>query len=366
MQSFNHRIRQLILLAIILLLVVISVVELKTFLPGLLGAITLYILSRSSYFRFIYKRKWKKGLTALLYVFFYLILFGIPFALAILLISPKLNTFLEDPSGFISDAKVAVMHLQQKTGMQFVSAASLEKSLSGIVSFVPTILNSTANLVSNLAIMLFLLYYMLYNAKDMELALNRYIPLKQRNINMLASETRVTVKANALGIPLISIIQGITATLGYFIFGVQDWALWGFLTGVFAFFPVVGTMLIWVPLVIFLYASGENGQATGVLLYSAIVTGNVDYAARITLLKKIGDVHPVVTIMGVLIGLNLFGFIGLVFGPLLLNYILVLFRIYMNEFVDNDCEDYDQEVEKKNQAKREGKEKKQQESEGGE
>jgi predicted PurR-regulated permease PerM len=67
-----------------------------------------------------------------------------------------------------------------------------------------------------------------------------------------------------------------------------------------------------------------------------VVTGNVDYIARISLLKRMGDVHPVITILGVLVGLGLFGFIGLIFGPLLVNYVIVLFNIYMNEFTDRD------------------------------
>jgi predicted PurR-regulated permease PerM len=183
--------------------------------------------------------------------------------------------------------------------------------------------------------MLFILYFMLYNGKEIERMLNRLIPLKQENINMLASETKKLVRANALGVPLISIIQGLTATLGYFIFGVNEWGLWGFLTGVFAFFPVVGTMVVWVPLVIYTYAIGDTWHATGLLIYSVLITGNVDYLARITIMKRMGDVHPVMTILGVLVGLGLFGFIGLIFGPLLVNYIIVLFKIYMNEFIEN-------------------------------
>ncbi|HPN59830.1 MAG TPA: AI-2E family transporter, partial [Chitinophagaceae bacterium] len=58
-----------------------------------------------------------------------------------------------------------------------------------------------------------------------------------------------------------------------------------------------------------------------------------DYLARITLLKRMGQVHPVVTVLGVIVGLGLFGFIGLIFGPLLVNYIILLFRIYCNEFI---------------------------------
>lgn len=336
MPTFNNRIKQILLLSIIILLLYLVVRELQLFLPGLLGALTLYILSRTSYFQLIFNRKWKKGWAASLFIFYYLFLLGLPIYLAVTLISPKINAFLENPNAMVDAAKSSISTVQDRFGVKVLSENTLSNLLNKLTAFIPGLLNSTANVISNLAIMLFVLYYMLYNGREMERILNRLIPLKQDNINMLASETKKLVRANALGIPLISIIQGITATLGYFIFGVNEWVLWGFLTGVFAFFPVVGTMVIWVPLVIYMYAIGDNWQATGLLLYSVIVTGNVDYLSRITLLKKMGDVHPVITILGVLVGLSLFGFIGLIFGPLLINYIIVLFKIYMNEFIENE------------------------------
>lgn len=335
MPTFNNRIKQVLLLSLILLFVYLVIQELSLFLPGLLGALTLYILSRSNYFQLIYNRKWKKGWAAGLFIIYYLFLLGLPIFLAVTLISPKVNTFLENPDAMVSAAKQSITTIQQKIGFNVVSENTLTNLLSKLTAFIPTVLNSTANIISNLAIMLFVLFYMLYNGREIERMLNRLIPLKQENINMLASETKKLVRANALGIPLISIIQGLTATLGYFIFGVEEWALWGFLTGVFAFFPVVGTMVIWVPLVLYTYAIGDTWHATGLLLYSVLVTGNVDYFARITLLKRMGDVHPVITILGVIVGLGLFGFIGLIFGPLLVNYIIVLFKIYMNEFIEN-------------------------------
>jgi predicted PurR-regulated permease PerM len=263
-------------------------------------------------------------------------LIGLPVFLAVTLISPKINSFMANPNETMNSVKQSIATIQGKLGFTVISEASLSNSLSKLSAFVPSILNSTANIITNLAIMLFVLYHMLINGSEMERMLNRIIPLKQENINRLASETKKMVRANALGIPLISIIQGATATLGYFIFGVKEWALWGFLTGVFAFFPVVGTMLVWVPLVLYMYATRENWNATGLLVYSVVVTGNIDYIARVTLLKKMGDVHPVITILGVIVGLGLFGFIGLIFGPLVVNYIIVLFNIYMNEFIDKD------------------------------
>jgi predicted PurR-regulated permease PerM len=235
--------------------------------------------------------------------------------------------------------------VQDKIGIEITTQQALSNSLNKITAFLPSLLNSTANLLTNLIIMLFFLYYMLYYGSEMEKTLFRIIPLKDTNTTMLAAETKKLVKANALSIPLISIIQGLTATLGYFIFGVHEWALWGFLTGVFAFFPVVGTMIVWIPLVIYTYTTGHSGMALGLTLYSLIVTGNVDYISRITIMKKLGNVHPVITVLGVLVGLGLFGFVGLIFGPLLVNYIIVLFKIYMNEFVEPLAEEYAAEKE---------------------
>lgn len=334
MPNFNERIKQVLLIGLIILLIYLSLRELSLFMPGLLGAVTLYILSRASYFQLVYNKKWKKGRAALLFMFYYLLLLGVPIFMAITLISPKINQLLNDPTALIGNIKQGVLQIQAKTGFNFVSEKSLSSSIDQVMAFIPSILNSTANLLTNLILMLFFLYYMLVNGKEIEKTLFRIIPFLDANTSILATETKKMVKANALGIPLISIIQGITATVGYVLFGVHDFALWGFLTGVFAFFPVVGTMIVWVPLVIYMFASGDSYNATALTFYSIVVTGNVDYISRITIMRKMGDVHPVVTVLGVIVGLGLFGFIGLIFGPLLISYIILLFKIYVSEFGD--------------------------------
>jgi predicted PurR-regulated permease PerM len=336
--GFNDRIRQILVLFLLLLFVYLVIQELYIFLPGLLGALTIYILSRGQNFQLVYNRKWKKGSAAGLFIFYYLLILGIPIFLSITLISPKINAFLENPDAMLDTAKKSIMTIQQNMGFKFISEESLTTSLDRLTNFIPTILNSTATLITNLAIMLFILYYMFYHGREMEKFLMQVIPLKQENINMLAAETKKMVKANALGIPLISVIQGLTAMLGYFIFGVKEFALWGFLTGIFAFFPVVGTMIVWVPLVLYTYATGDHWNATALFIYSILVTGNVDYLARMTIIRKLGNVHPVITILGVIVGLGLFGFIGLIFGPLLISYIIVLFQIYSNEFAGKEIE----------------------------
>ena len=318
---------------LIVIIAVLLIFELTVFIPGFLGGITLYILSRSLYFQFIFKYKWKKGLTALLFILAFIILIAIPIYIGIELVSPKIKLITDQQDKLIQGIQIIADKIKAKTGMDLFTANNAKETAAKISAFLPQLLNSTAVMLGNLLMMFFLYYYLLTGGSRLESYLLKIIPLKNENIDLLAEETKMMVKANALGIPIICIVQGVFAALGYWIFGVNDWALWGFFTGLFAFFPMVGTMIIWVPLVAYMFATGNDFYATGLTLYSFIITGNVDYVARITLMKKIGDVHPLITILGVIVGLNLFGFVGLIFGPLLISYFMVLVKIYINEFV---------------------------------
>ncbi len=330
--TFNDRLRQLLLLALIILLGWLLITELYVFLPGLMGGVTVYILSRGLFFRLIYKKKWKKGWTALLFILVSLILISIPIYFSIVLISPKINDIVSNQDKILQGIKIFSGKISDYIGIKLLTEENTKAISLKITSYLPKILNSTLNVATNLLMLFFLLYYLLVNGKEIEHYLNKIIPLKKHNVEQLAAETKNMIRANALGIPIICVVQGIFATLGYWIFGVEDWGLWGFLTGVFAFFPLVGTMIIWVPLMLYMLSTGNTWSGVGLGIYSLVVTGNVDYITRLGLLKKMGDVHPMITVLGVIVGLNLFGFMGLIFGPLLLSYFIILIKIYFNEF----------------------------------
>ncbi len=334
MTHFNNRIRQIVLLMVIAFLGFLIIRELYVFLPGLMGALTFYILGRERFFALTEHRKWKSGITALVFILFFLILIAGPLYYAVILVSPKISDLFSHTDELMIGLQALSTKLKLVTGEDLLSSQNITSLQSNLTNFIPTFLNSTAMILSNLLVMFFVLYFMLTGGRNMESSIRGFIPLHNESIVVLAEETKHMVKANAVGIPLISLIQGITAWIGYLIFGLDDAIMWGFLTGVFAFFPIVGTMMIWVPLVIFLYSQGMNGPATGLLIYSLAVTGNVDYLARVTLMKKIGNVHPLITVFGVIVGLKLFGFMGFIFGPLVFSYTIILIKIYSHEFVD--------------------------------
>lgn len=134
----------------------------------------------------------------------------------------------------------------------------------------------------------------------------------------------------------MALAQGICATIGYAVFGISDPLLLGFLTGLCSVIPFVGSALVWVPLVVYLFAVGPQSAAIGLLAYCLIVVLNVDNILRMVLLKAFADIHPLITLFGVIVGLPLFGFLGLIFGPLLISYLLLLMKIYVNEFSNHN------------------------------
>ncbi|MDP4284813.1 MAG: AI-2E family transporter [Bacteroidota bacterium] len=332
MTTFNNHLRQIILLAIIVLIGILLLQHFYIFLPGVLGAVTLYILSRKSYSYLIEKKKWAPSWTALLYILGYTFIICLPVYLAVVLLIPKLVALFNDPVQLVVALKTLSQKIQDATGIELYNADSIKAGTKNLANNLPSLLTGTANFITNLLLMFFVLYYMLIHGNKMGNYLKDIIPLKSSNREMLSSETDIMIRANAIGIPLLAIIQGLVGTLGYFIFGIKDYGIWGFLTGVASLIPIVGTGLIWLPLTIFLLATNQFWMGIGLGIYSLAIISNVDYVARITLLRKIGDVHPLITIFGVIIGLSMFGFLGLIFGPLLISYFIVLVKIYRNEF----------------------------------
>ena len=167
----------------------------------------------------------------------------------------------------------------------------------------------------------------------METSIYEHIPLKDENVAKLGKEVRNVVLSNAVGIPVIAILQGVVALIGYLIIGVKEPWFWFVVTCITAMLPVVGAALAYVPLAIIFFANGDTGKGIFMLIYGFGVIGVVDNFFRFALAKKIGNIHPLVTVFGVIIGISLFGFIGLIFGPLLISLFILLLKIYSSEFI---------------------------------
>lgn len=329
----SNRLRQVFFIIIILLLGILLSWQLYSFLPALLGAITLYILMHGAMLYLTEKRKWRKGWTTLLLMLVSFIVILLPVGLLINMLSSKVSYAIQHSSELVVALKKIVADAEAQLNMEILSDENINKLGDLIAKSLPGIVGATFNSISTIFFMYFILYFMLMNARYMEDTLYEYIPLKDENVSRLGKEVNGMVVSNAVGIPLIAFAQGLVGLIGYLILGVKEPFFWFGVTCIAGMIPVVGAALAYVPLSILFFANGQNWQGVALLIFGFGIIGTIDNVLRFTLLKKLGNVHPLTTVFGVIIGLNLFGFIGLIFGPLMISLFMLLLRIYSSEFV---------------------------------
>ena len=329
----QNRIRQVFFIVIIVLLGLLLFLELYIFLPALLGAVTLYIIMRKWMFYLTIKKRWRKGWTAALLMFASLIVILLPIAVLVNMLSSKITFAIQHSNELVSALKTVVTDIEQRFNIEIASDENINKLGNYITGGIPRLLSATFNTLGTIFFMYFILYFMLVNGRNMENNIYEHIPLRDENAGMLGKEVRNMVLSNAVGIPVIAILQGIVALIGYLIIGVKEPWFWFVVTCIAAMLPVVGAALAYIPLALIFFANDQTGKGIFMLIYGFVIIGLTDNVFRLMLAKKIGNVHPMVTVFGVIIGLSVFGFIGLIFGPLLISLFLLLLKIYSNEFI---------------------------------
>lgn len=335
-QISSVKIKQVFLLAIILILAALICYNLALFIPSVLGAITIYVVCRKYNFYLQEEKKWKPWLASLTLMFASLIILILPiYFIGDLLIEKlgnaqaymdKFNVFLEKIHTYIFD----------KVGFDILSKENMDKLKSSVGQFSTKALSGTVNTLTVVMSVYFILYFMLAKPRLFERILSSSAPLKRSNVSMIGEKMRKLIMANAIGIPVVALGQGIVALVGYFIFGAPSAVLLFALTAAASMIPVVGAAIVYVPVCVYMIAEGNTGAGLGLAAYCLIVVGLTDNVLRFTLLKKLEDIHPLNTVFGIIMGMNLFGFMGLVFGPILISLTLLLMQVYRNEFSDDD------------------------------
>ena len=329
----QNRIRQFFFIVILLLLGILLFLELYSFLPALLGAITLYILLHRFMFYLTEKKRWRRGWTTLLLMLASFIIILLPVGLLINMLSSKITYAVQHSSELVEALKKVAHKIELQYDITLVSDQNINKLGSTIAQMLPQILGATFNTLTTIFFMYFILYFMLMNGRKMENTLYEYIPLKDENVNEVGKEVNMMVLSNAIGIPVIAFAQGVLGLIGYLIIGVKEPFFWFGVTCIAGMLPVVGAALAYIPLAIIFFANDQIWQGIAMTIFGFGIIGTADNVLRFTLLKRIGNVHPLTTVFGVIIGLKLFGFIGLIFGPLLISLFMLLLKIYSSEFI---------------------------------
>ncbi len=325
-------IRQILFLGFLICLGLIIFKELYFMVGAFLGAVTLYVILMTPMKFLVIIWRWPSWLSALSLMLLSLIVMVIPIAYMAMVTIEKVRPVIENPA-IINDI-VTKVHTYLNTNYQIdvLNEENVQKISQEVVPFAQKTLGGTFSALGNIFLMYLVLYFMLVKTRNMERWLRRNVKFKTTNARTLIPDIRNLVYSNAIGIPIVAFIQGIVGTIGYWIFGVEEYILMGILTAISSVIPIVGTLAIYLPLSIFQFATAGAYEGIAVALWGFIVIGSVDNIARFLVQKKLADVHPLITLLGVIMGINLFGFIGVIFGPLLLSVFFILSRIYIDEF----------------------------------
>jgi predicted PurR-regulated permease PerM len=325
--------RQIAFILVILFLGIVLVRELWFFLSAFLAAVTFYVLMRERMFYLTEKRGWKRSTAAwvLMLLSFFVIL--VPIGVLGNIMYSKISYVVTHSQELIESMKAAVARIKDRIGYEIINPNAINQLGPFLAQLLPKVLGVTLNTITLIGSLYFILYFMLVNGRYMEEALYEYIPLKDSNVELIGREVKNIVVSSTIGIPLIAFVQGVVGLIGYLIIGINEPFLWFAATCISAMLPVVGAAVVYVPLTIMLFAQGYTGRGIAMAIWGFGFIGLVDNLLRFIINKKLGDIHPLVTIFGVLAGLQLFGFIGLVFGPLLISLFILLLRIYSTEFL---------------------------------
>ena len=332
MENISKQVNRYIFLAIILFFAYFLFASLKQFFPAFLGAITFYILSKSFTRWLVQKKGWSKSMTAVLIIIISFFLILLPIAGLVSLLYNKISAVLSNPDVITNSIKQADDVIKQKYHISFISADMLASIRSRASDLLSLILNKGLGFVSTILMMYFFLYFMIINMNRMEAAIILYLPFKKDKIKLFGDELVHQTFSNSVGIPSIAVVQGLAGFLCYWITGVRESGFWGVITAFTSFIPVVGTGLVWVPMAVYMLIIGHIWQGIFIVLFGLLVMGTLDNVVRFILAKKMADVHPIITVLGVILGLQYFGFLGLIFGPLLISYFFILLKIYYVEY----------------------------------
>lgn len=333
MSIYSYHQRRNMILVLILIMTVFLCYAMRNMLPALLGGIVIYVLFRPLYIHLNQTRIWPSWLAALTVMSLSFIILILPVITLLVMITDKVRNLFGKQEVILD----FLDKIENYIGVSLQSKELVEKIVTiaqdGLLGGVTTIVNGVTGILLTLAIMYFLLWYMFTSYKEFERIIIRYAPFKEDTSLKLGDELKKATYSNILGQGFIAFVQGSLVSVGFYIFGISDPVFWGIISFFLSFMPVVGAPLVFVPAGIIALSSGDKVAGYGIILYGFILVTNIDNVLRIVISKYMVNIHPMITILGVIFGIPLFGIIGLVFGPLLLSAFLLIIKVYDNDYL---------------------------------
>lgn len=197
---------------------------------------------------------------------------------------------------------------------------SLVNSFAEIISNFPTI-------ALHLLVIFFTFFFVLRDKEEIVNYIKTVLPFSKEVEQKLFKSSKDITVSIIYGQVLIGIVQGLIAGIGFFIFGVNNALLLTLLASIMGILPILGTAVVWGPVVVYLFIAGNTVPAVGVLVFG-IISSVIDNILRPIFVSRMTQMHPLIFLIGMVGGFFFFGIIGLILGPLILAYLFIILEVY--------------------------------------
>ena len=306
----------------------------QPFMNGILGGFTLYLLLRNP--THWLQQKMNGSLAVWLVTLGTTLFILIPLSLFSWAVIRQLSGLHFDTQSIIEPTKQVIAIIKERTGYNLFSEQTLSFVVAQASSIGQSVMSGVSDFVINLCVAIMLLFFMLSGGRAMEHYISTVLPFREENKREVLDKVQLIVRSNAIGIPLLAIIQGVISLGGYLLSGAPNPVLAAMLTAFASIIPIIGTTIIWVPISIYFLLMGDWVHALILLAYGGLIVAQSDNLIRFILQKKMANIHPLITIFGVVAGLPIFGFMGIIFGPLIVSLFLLFVEMFRKEYLLNE------------------------------
>lgn len=284
----------------------------------------------------------RRGISAFILTIIFAFIIIIPatfLTLRVLNESKDLYTQLTDPSEENSLQKIT--DAVEKPIQAYFPEFTLEirqyvgNAADFIVGHLTSIVSSLIAIITSFILIFFSMFFLLRDGAKFKKILINLSPLDDKYDEQILEKITISMNSTVKGVILVAIIQGILAGIGMMIFGVPNATLWGSVSAVASLVPGLGTAIVFVPAIAYMYIIGNTFFAIGLLLWGIVIVGLVDNFLTPYLYSRGSQIHPLIMLFAVLGGLIVFGPIGFIFGPIILALFFSLIEIYQSIIVKN-------------------------------
>lgn len=198
-----------------------------------------------------------------------------------------------------------------------------------------SLIGGVAGFLFNVTVVLFTLFFFLRDRDAVLASVRSSLPLSDGAATAVFRRVETVIRASILGTGAVAVAQGILSFVSFWALGTGAPALLAFVTAFMSFIPFVGAAGVWVPVTIYLAATGSPGKALILALYGTFVISLADNVIRPVVIGDATRLHTLLTFFSILGGLQVFGFLGVFMGPVVLAVALAIFEIFRRELLES-------------------------------